>query len=155
MTWGVALDDIERTSRRRTQAKTLCPRVAPRQIRVNCDSASQITTPVTCGNVFKNTVEVGSNPLALRMSHDASNAPSTGFGAHCAPLATVASPTTSPLGRNWGAKPQIRVCREDVEAPLNPFDLRKYLERVTGIEPAWPAWKAGQKSSPAWPDPLK
>jgi len=24
-----------------------------------------------------------------------------------------------------------------------PVDLRFYVERVTGIEPAWPAWKAG------------
>ena len=25
----------------------------------------------------------------------------------------------------------------------SPVDQRKSMERVTGIEPAWPAWKAG------------
>ena len=29
------------------------PRVAPRQIRVNCDSAAQATPPVNCGNASK------------------------------------------------------------------------------------------------------
>jgi hypothetical protein len=27
--------------------------------------------------------------------------------------------------------------------PDRSIDLRKRVERVTGIEPAWPAWKAG------------
>ncbi len=27
--------------------------------------------------------------------------------------------------------------------PDKPVDLRLCVERVTGIEPAWPAWKAG------------
>ena len=28
--------------------------------------------------------------------------------------------------------------------PDRPIDLRSCLERVTGIEPAWPAWPAGR-----------
>ena len=54
--------------------------------------------------------------------------------------------TTSPLGRNWGAKPQNRVCREEVEVPLSPADQVKCVERVTGIEPAWPAWKPSHET---------
>jgi hypothetical protein len=36
-------------------------------------------------------------------------------------------------------------------------ELRSYVERVTGIEPAWPAWKAGVPKVPirwsqgSWP----
>lgn len=39
------------------------PRVAPRQIRVNCDSASQVTPSLTCGNASKSLWRWGeSNP---------------------------------------------------------------------------------------------
>ena len=39
-----------------------------------------------------------------------------------------------------GTTTRMLSCRS--RSPLKS-DLLKYLERVTGIEPAWPAWKAG------------
>ncbi len=36
-----------------------------------------------------------------------------------------------------------RLLQSFSSGPDGPIDLRKRVERVTGIEPAWPAWKAG------------
>ena len=36
-----------------------------------------------------------------------------------------------------------RVLQDSSRMSKGPADLRLYMERVTGIEPAWPAWKAG------------
>jgi len=49
-----------------------------------------------------------------------------------------------------------RALRSFSSGPDRGVGLRFYVERVTGIEPAWPAWKAGPSNrvwAGQWPIP--
>jgi hypothetical protein len=43
-------------------------------------------------------------------------------------------------------RPSRRILQTFSRRPDSPVDLRKRVERVTGIEPAWPAWKSRRDS---------
>src|SRR5829696_6700605 len=52
------------------------------------------------------------------------------------------------MGRKAGVSRGLKrafqtVLQYSSRRPNRSSDLRLYVERVTGIEPAWPAWKAG------------
>jgi hypothetical protein len=57
--------------------------------------------------------------------------------------AAVLGQLASPVIQSWRA--HLQWLRDTFSRGLNrPVDLRQRVERVAGVEPAWPAWKLGR-----------